>query len=57
MLMYHTDSKFVGILRRTDCYLLAIYKNMSFIRIINSVDHIHESCLAASVFTQDRKNL
>ena len=36
MLMYHTDSKALRILRRLNGHLLSVHNNLPFIRLINS---------------------
>ena len=57
MLVHHTDSQFKRISGRTDRHFFAVHKNMAGIRIIDSVDHIHQRSLAAAVLPQDRKDL
>ena len=57
MLMDHSDSKRKRILRRTDRHRLPMYINFSVIRKINSRQHIHKRCLAASVLSEQCKDL
>ena len=52
MLMDHSDSEVVGILRGTYGDFFSVNINMSGIRKIQSGKHIHKRCLAASVFTE-----
>ena len=57
MLVHHTDSQSMRILWRADRNFFSIYQNMSLIRIVNSIDHIHQRGFSASVLSQDRKDL
>ena len=57
MLMDHSDSQIVSVFWGTDLHPASVYKNFSFIRIIDAGDHVHQSCLSASVFAQQRQDL
>ncbi len=57
MLMHHTDSAGISILRRPDHRLFSIDKDLSFIRKINTGQHIHQRRFSASVLTEQCKDL
>ena len=53
MLVNHADAVVKSILRGADHHLLTVDQDMALIREIDAGDHIHQRCLAASVFTKD----
>ena len=55
--MDHSDSQIKSIFRRRNHDFFAVYKYLSFIREINTRQHIHQCGLTASVFTQKRQDL
>ena len=56
MLVDHTDTKPLGILRRINGHFLAIDKNTANIRLINTGEHIHQCSLSGTILTQKREN-
>ena len=57
VLMHHADAQPLGILGRINGNLLSINKDLAAIRLINTGNHIHQSGLAGTVFTQKCQNL
>ena len=57
MLMHHADAKLDRIARRGDGNLFAAEENLSFRRLEDAVEHIHERGLARAVFTDDGADL
>ena len=57
MLVDHPDPQIKRILGRLDQNFLPVDPDGSFIRKIDPGQHVHQCCLAASVLTEDRKDL
>ena len=57
MLVHHADLMIKGILRGTDYNLSPVDQDLSFIRVIDPGNHVHQRGLAAAVFPEHGKNL
>ncbi len=56
MLVDHSDSQGIGVLRRTDDNFPSIYKNLTLVREIDAGEHIHQRGFSAAVFAEQRQN-
>ena len=57
MLVNHTDFMFKRILWRTDHNLFPVNQDLSFIREIDTGNHVHQGGLAAAVFSENGQDL
>ena len=55
--MDHADTVVERVLRGGNGHRLAMNVNLTLVREINAGEHIHQRCLAAAVFTQQRQDL
>ena len=56
VLMHHADTQFLGIFRRIDGYLFPVHKNLTAVRLVNTGKHVHQCCLAGTIFAKQSQN-
>ena len=52
MLVYHADTKIVGVIRILDLDFFAVFFDDAFFCLIQTEEHAHQSRLAGAVFTE-----
>ena len=57
VLVHHSDAQRESILRRADDNFLPVYLNGALIRKVDAGEHVHQSGLPASVFSENGENL
>ncbi len=57
VLVDHSYAQRKGVVWRTNCHGPVVYIDLSFVGIIDPRKHVHQRCLSAAVFTQQRQNL
>ena len=57
MLMYHSDSQCIGIIRVFDFYFFPIFSDFTFFRLIKSEQNAHEGGFSRTILPKERMNL
>jgi hypothetical protein len=54
VLMHHADAVGNGIVGIAEAHRLTVHQNLTFVRLIQAIQHIHQSAFAGAVFSKQR---